>query len=97
MSRSVAELEALLARTEREGVSAAAREAALARIAQRINEHPLDVDGTLVAIAEAARTLMNCNGARVWLLVDEHLVPWASNNEQSEIRSRGSLSVRPLR
>ncbi len=77
MSRSVAELEALLARTERERDSAAAREAALARIAQRINEHPLDVDGTLVAIAEAARTLMNCNGARVWLLVDEHLVPWA--------------------
>ena len=51
------------------------REAALARISQRINEQPLDVDGTLVAIAEAARALTVGDGARVFLVEGDHLVP----------------------
>ncbi len=50
------------------------REAALARISQRINEHPLDVDGTLVAIAEAARELTDGDSARVWFLDGEQLI-----------------------
>ena len=51
------------------------REAALARIAQRINEHPLDVDGTLQEISEAARELTGGDGARVWLRDGEHFTP----------------------
>ncbi len=51
------------------------REAALARISQRINEHPLDVDGTLVAVAEAARLLTGGDGARVFLVEGDELVP----------------------
>ncbi len=79
MSSEVEDLRARLEQVERERDVGLLREAALARISQRINEHPLDVDGTLIAIAEAARTLMNSNGARVWLLVDEHLVPCAGS------------------
>ncbi len=51
------------------------REAALARISQRINEHPLDVDGTLVAVAEAARLLTHGDGAWVFLVEGDELVP----------------------
>jgi GAF domain-containing protein len=63
------------ARLRAEVAAAAEREAALARIAQRINEHPLDVDGTLLEISEAARKLTTGDGARVWLLDGEHFTP----------------------
>ncbi len=50
------------------------REAALARISQRINEQPLDVDGTLLAIAEVARSLTDSDGSRVCLLDGDDVV-----------------------
>jgi len=51
------ELRAQLIEAQRDLATAVKREAALTGITKRINEHPLDVDGTLVAIAEAAREL----------------------------------------
>ena len=65
---------------ERDGlrVSLAAaleRESVLVRITQRINQQPLDVDGTLVAIAEAARGLTGGDAARVWLRDGDVVVP----------------------
>ena len=68
------QLEAVEARLRTELAAAAAREAALAQIAQRINEHPLDVDGTLRAIAEAARELTGGDAARVFLRDGDQLV-----------------------
>jgi signal transduction histidine kinase len=50
------------------------RESALSRIARRINEHPLDLDGTLIALAEAARTLTGGDSARVWLCDGDEMV-----------------------
>jgi signal transduction histidine kinase/predicted transcriptional regulator len=76
MSSEVEELRARLALVERERDIGRQREAALARISQRINEHPLDVDGTLTAIAEAACKLIDTDSARVWLLENGNLVPW---------------------
>jgi hypothetical protein len=61
------QLEASDARLRTELAAAVDREAALAQIAQRINEHPLDVDGTLRAIAETARVLTGGDAARVFL------------------------------
>ncbi len=63
------------ARLRAELAAAAEREAALARIAQRINEHPLDVDGTLLEISEAARRLTGGDGGRVWLREGDHFTP----------------------
>ncbi len=77
MSNEIEDLRVRLADLERERDAGRLREAALTRISQRINEQPLDVDGTLIAIAEAARTLIDCDGARLWLLESEFLVPWA--------------------
>jgi signal transduction histidine kinase len=68
------QLEASDARLRTELAAAVEREAALARIAQRINEHPLDVDGTLRAIAEAARGLTDGDAARVFLRDGDQLV-----------------------
>ncbi len=68
------QLEASDARLHTELAAAVEREASLARIAQRINEHPLDIDGTLLAIAEAARALTNGDAARVFLRDGEQLV-----------------------
>ena len=75
MSNEVDDLRTRLVQVERERDVARQREAAMALISQRINEQPLDVDGTLTAIAEAARTLIDCSGARVWLLEDGYLMP----------------------
>ncbi len=75
MSHEVEDLRARLAKSEREGEIGRQREAALAHIAQRINEHPLDMDGTLIAIAEAARELTDGDNARVWFLDGEQLIP----------------------
>jgi GAF domain-containing protein len=63
------------ARLRAELAAAAEREAALARIARRINEQPLDVDGTLLEISEAARKLTGGDGGRVWLLDGERFTP----------------------
>ena len=68
------QLEASDARLRTELAAAVERETALAQIAQRINEHPLDVDGTLRAIAEAARVLTGGDAARVFLRDGEQLV-----------------------
>jgi len=68
------QLQAELAQAQRERDVAMTREAALARITQRINEQPLDLDGTLVAIAEAARELTDGDSARVWFLHGEQLI-----------------------
>jgi two-component system, NtrC family, sensor kinase len=81
MSAEVEALRARLEQVERERDIGRMREAALARISRRINEHPVDVDGTLIAIAEAACTLIDCSGGRVWLLEDQHLVPWTGVSE----------------
>ena len=75
MSNEVEDLRARLAKSERDGEIGRQREAALAHIAQRINEHPLDMDGTLIAIAEAARELTDGDNARVWFLDGEQLIP----------------------
>ena len=75
MSNEVDDLRTRLVQVERERDVGRQREAAMALISQRINEQPLDVDGTLTAIAEAARTLIDCSGARVWLLEDGYLMP----------------------
>ncbi len=69
------QLQASEAQLRAQLAAATEREAALARIAQRINEHPLDVEGTLLAIAEAARRMTGGDGARVWLLEDGQLIP----------------------
>ena len=74
MKPTLKQLQAELAQTQRERDAAMTREAALARIAQRINEQPLDLDGTLVAIAEAARELTDGDSARVWFLEGELLI-----------------------
>ncbi len=63
------------ARLRAELAAANEREAALARIARRINEQPLDIDGTLLAIAEGALKLLDAAGARVWLREGEQLRP----------------------
>ncbi|MBI2767682.1 MAG: GAF domain-containing protein [Chloroflexi bacterium] len=63
----IAELEEALA-------ASVEREASLARICRRINEHPLDVDGTLLAIAEVARVLTDSDGARAWLVEGDEIV-----------------------
>ena len=59
-----------LAQRDRELAAAVEREAAFTTISRRINEQPLDVDGTLQAIAEAAMTLTDSDGSRVWLRED---------------------------
>lgn len=59
-----------LAQRDRELAAAVEREAAFTSISRRINEQPLDVDGTLQAIAEAAMTLTDSDGSRVWLRED---------------------------
>ena len=74
MKPTLKQLQAELAQTQRERDAAMTREAALARISQRINEQPLDLDGTLVAIAEAARELTDGDSARVWFLEGELLI-----------------------
>ena len=70
-----------LAERNAELAASVEREAALARISQRINEHPLDVEGTLLAIAEAARMLTDSDASRVWLVDGEEIVagPGAAN------------------
>ena len=75
MSSEIEVLRARLVQMEHERDIGRSREAALARISQRINENPLDVDGTLIAIAEAAHSLIDSAGARVWMLEGGHLVP----------------------
>jgi hypothetical protein len=68
--------EAETRRLRAELAAARARESALAGIAQRINEHhPQDIDGNLVVIAEAARSLTGGDGARVFLIEGDELVP----------------------
>jgi two-component system, NtrC family, sensor kinase len=56
----------------------------LAQIAQRINEHPQDLDGTLLVIAQEALALTGGDSARVWLVNDEMLVggPGATVGDQ---------------
>jgi signal transduction histidine kinase len=75
MTQAIEQLQAKLERAERERDAARAVAAAAARISRRINELPLDVDGTLVAIAEAARELTRADGARVFIVEGDHLVP----------------------
>jgi GAF domain-containing protein len=75
MKPTLKQLQEQLADAQRERDAALAREAALAQITQRINGQPLDVDGTLQAIAEAARVLTGGDGARVWLLDGEQFIP----------------------
>jgi signal transduction histidine kinase len=50
------------------------REAALAAVSHRINEHPTDVDGTLQLLAETTRALTDSTSARVWLLDGDSVV-----------------------
>ncbi len=69
------QLEASEVRLRVELAASADREAALASISHRINEQPLDVDGTLLAIAEAAREMTGGDGARVWLRDGDRLMP----------------------
>lgn len=73
----IAELEASeretgrrLAHCYRELAASVEREAAFANISRRINEPPLDVDGTLQALTEAAMTLTDSDASRVWLRED---------------------------
>jgi len=56
----------------------------LAQIAQRINEHPEDLDGTLLVIAQEALALTSGDSARVWLVEGEMLVggPGAAVGDQ---------------
>ena len=75
MSNEIEALHAQLTQVKHERDIGRLRESALARISQRINEKPLDVNGTLIAIAEAAQALIDSDGARVWLLEGTHLVP----------------------
>ncbi len=50
------------------------REAALARISQRINEHPLDVDGTLDLIADLAGQSCDAPGTRLFIREGDFIV-----------------------
>jgi len=75
MKPTLKQVQEQLADAQRERDAALVREAALAHVSQRINEQPLDVDGTLLAIAEAARKLTGGDGARVWLHDGERIVP----------------------
>ncbi|MGD9932813.1 MAG: GAF domain-containing protein [Dehalococcoidia bacterium] len=77
----------------RELAAAVEREAALARISQRINEHPLDVEGTLLAIAEAARALTDSNASRVYLIEGEELVGGPS----AEVAGPNGLNLGPAK
>ncbi len=58
----------------REVTEALAREEAVAQISQRINESPLDLDGTLQFIAENARDLTDSDAARVSLIDGDDIV-----------------------
>jgi GAF domain-containing protein len=58
----------------RELAEAVAREAALARISRRINEHPTDLDDTLLAIAIECQALCGADNARVNLIDGDDLV-----------------------
>ena len=94
MSNEVDDLRARLAKSEREREIGRLREAAMMRITQRINQHPLDVDGTLIAIAEAARSLTDADGARVWLVEGEFLVPGPDSTGASAANTIGSQARR---
>ena len=74
LTRRLDELEAERIALHVSLAAALERESALGRISRRINEHPLDVDGTLVVIAEAARALTGGDGARVFLVDGDDLV-----------------------
>ena len=84
MTPSIEHLQAELELARRERDMAQAVAAAAARISRRINERPLDVDGTLVAIAEAARELTRADGARVFIVEGDHLVPGPDSLRASE-------------
>ncbi|MBI5949458.1 MAG: GAF domain-containing protein [Chloroflexi bacterium] len=58
----------------RDVTEALEREQAVAAVAQRINENPLDTGGTLQLIAEHARELTDSDGSRVWLIDRGELV-----------------------
>ncbi len=73
------------ARLRAELAAAVQREAALARLAQRINEQPLDLDGTLLVIAEAALKLLDADGARVWLRDGDQFRPTAGAIRESPV------------
>ena len=96
-----------LEQRNRELAASVEREATLARISQRINEHPLDVEGTLLAIAEAARALTDSDASRVWLLEGDQAVagpgaadagPMAGPHERARVElSDSSPSIRVFR
>ncbi len=69
----VVELESRLGEVEAELSGAFEREQAIAAIAQRINQHPTDLDATLQLIAEASFHLVGGTAARTWLLADGEL------------------------
>ncbi len=64
----------------------------LAQIAQRINEHPEDLDGTLLVIAQEALQLTGGDSARVWLVDGEMLVggPGAAVGDQPAYVTAGA-------
>ena len=99
MTVTVTALQAQLLEARRERDAALAVNAAMARIAQRINEHPLDLDGTLVEIAEAARALTGGDGARVWLVSGDQLVPGPDSKGSSpgNVISLSGVRPQPLR
>jgi signal transduction histidine kinase len=55
--------------------AAVERESELARISKRISQHPEDVDGTLIDIVEATRKLAHADGARLFFVQGDQLVP----------------------
>jgi len=63
-----------LEQRNRELAESVAREAALSRISRRINEHPTDLDDTLLEIASECQALCGADNARVNLIDGDELV-----------------------
>jgi GAF domain-containing protein/DNA-binding response OmpR family regulator len=74
-----------LEQRNRELAESVAREAALARISRRINEHPTDLDATLLAIASECQALCGADNARVNLLEGDDLVAASATDAATEI------------
>jgi two-component system, NtrC family, sensor kinase len=80
-------LQAELAQLKAERDAGLKREAALAQITRRINQHPLDFSGNLLAIAEAARDLTDSDGSRVCLVEGDEVVGYQMSTRVPELKA----------
>ncbi|MGH2608792.1 MAG: GAF domain-containing protein, partial [Tepidiformaceae bacterium] len=83
-----------LERRNAELAASLTREAAVAEVSQRINEHPTDLDGTLTLIAEKARVLVDATFARMCLVDGEDLVGGPGSDPEGEHAQLAGMTAR---